>query len=179
MAAIFKLTTWGKNMNGCSGFDRNLSIKERQTVYIFENGCQHFTVMSNLGANFVWGGKCFTPIQSLRELFNTNKSCHCLKVNADRFKDYCVNRLSYTQGSVTAEIFTYLTIFLIIFLCLTFYFVTWDMQVLPCEEIKTTNSTTRNLLDGINATIDATDCRMKSKLSVSFLRKVCLFRPAK
>lgn len=179
MAAIFKLTKWGKNMNGCSGFDRNLSIKERQTVYIFENGCQHFTVMSNLGANFVWGGKCFTPIQSLRELFNTNKSCHCPKVNADRFKDYCVNRLSYTQGSVTAEIFTYLTIFLIIFLCLTFYFVTWDMQVLPCEEIKTTNSTTINLLDGINATIDATDCRMKSKLSVSFLRKVCLFRPAK
>lgn len=111
-------------MNGCSGFDRNLSIKERQTVYIFENGCQHFTVMSNLGANFVWGGKCFTPIQSLRELFNNNKSCHCPKVNADRFKDYCVNRLSYTQGRVTAEIFTYLTIFLIIFLCL---------NVLPCN----------------------------------------------
>lgn len=53
------------------------------------------------------------------------------------------------------------------------------MQVLPCEEIKTTNYTTINLLDGINATIDATDCRMKSKLSVSFLRKVCLLRPAK
>ena len=119
---IQKISNLFENYGAClDSKDNQKNIKEldfTKTVSIFENVCQHFTVMSNLGANFVWGGKCFTPIQSLRELFNTNKSCHCPKVNADRFKDYCVNRLSYTQGSVTAEIFTYLTIFLIIFLCL-------------------------------------------------------------